>query len=128
RMVYERLGDEEKNDELIKTSLEFYKRFLEENPDDGRARIFHAQMLIFAGKLEEAKKETMIALELSPNDNVMLYNAVCVYSRINDKKLAVKTLKIITESGFEHYDWIKRDPDLDNIRNEPEYIDLMKDK
>ena len=128
RMVYERLGDEEKNDELIKTSLEFYKRFLEENPDDGRARIFHAQMLIFAGKLEEAKKETMIALELSPNDNVMLYNAVCVYSRINDKKLAVKTLKIITESGFEHYDWIKRDPDLDNIRNEPEYIELMKDK
>lgn len=55
----------------------------------------------------------------------MLYNAVCVYSRINDKKLAVKTLKIITESGFEHYDWIKRD--LDNIRNEPEYIELMKD-
>ncbi len=128
RMVYERLGDKEKNDELVKTSLEFYKHFLEQNPDDGRARIFFAQMLIIANKIDEAKKETTIALELSPNDNVMLYNAVCVYSRINEKKLAVQTLRNITESGFEHYDWIKKDPDLDNIRDEPEYIDLMKGK
>ena len=128
RLVYERLGDKEMNDKLVKTSLEFYKNFLEQNPDDGRARIFLAQMLIIEGKIDEAKKETTIALELSPNDNVMLYNAVCVYSRINEKKLAVQTLRNITESGFEHYDWIKKDPDLDNIRNEPDYIELMKDK
>jgi len=128
RMVYERLGDKEKNDELVRTSLEFYKRFIEQNPDDGRARIFFAQMLILSEKIDEAKKETTIALELSPNDNVMLYNAVCVYSRINEKKLAVQTLRNITESGFEHYDWIKKDPDLDNIRNEAGYIELMKDK
>ncbi len=128
RLVYERLGDKEMNDKLVKTSLEFYKNFLEQNPDDGRARIFLAQMLIIEGKIDEAKKETTIALELSPNDNVMLYNAVCVYSRINEKKLAVQTLRNITESGFEHYDWIKKDPDLDNIRNEPEYIELMKNK
>lgn len=128
RMIYERVGDKEENDKLVKASLDFYDRYLEQNPDDGRARIFHAQMLIFADRLDEAKKETSIALELSPNDNVMLYNAVCVYSRINEKKLAVQTLKLITESGFEHYDWIKRDPDLDNIRNEPEYVELMKDK
>ena len=69
-----------------------------------------------------------MALELSPNDNVMLYNAVCLYSRINENKLAVDTLRDIIASGFEHYDWIKRDPDLENIRNEPEYIELMKDK
>lgn len=128
RMVYERLGDKEMNDKLVKTSLEFYKHFIEQNPDDGRARIFFAQMLVLAEKIDEAKKETTIALELSPNDNVMLYNAVCVYSRINEKKLAVKTLRDITKSGFEHYDWIKKDPDLNNIRNDPEYIELMKDK
>jgi hypothetical protein len=31
-------------------------------------------------------------------------------------------------SGFEHYDWFKRDPDLENIREEPKYIELMKGK
>jgi TolB-like protein/Flp pilus assembly protein TadD len=128
RMVYEKLGDTDKLNEIIKTTLDFFQQYLEQNPDDGRARILYASVLLFVQKIEEAKKETNMALELSPNDNVMLYNAVCLYSRINENKLAVDTLRDIIASGFEHYDWIKRDPDLENIRNEPEYIELMKDK
>ncbi len=128
RMVYEKLGDKENLKNIVKSSLEFFPKFLEQNPDDGRARILYASMLLTEDKIEEAKKETSMALELSPNDNVMLYNAVCLYSRINEKKLAVETLKNIIATGFEHYDWIKRDPDLENIRNEPEYLELMKGK
>jgi len=128
RMVYEKLGDMQKHDEVVKSTTDFYHRYLEQNPDDGRARIFYAQLLIFLDKPEEAKKETAMSLELSPNDNVMQYNAACVYSRINENKLAVDTLRNIIASGFEHYDWIKRDPDLDNIRDELGYIELMKDK
>ncbi len=128
RMIYEKLGDKNKHDQLVETTLKFYTRYLEQNPDDGRARIFHGQLLVIAGNIEEAKKETSMALELSPHDNVMLYNAACVYSRINEKQLAVDTLRTIVASGFEHYDWIKRDPDLVNIRQEPEYVALMKGK
>jgi adenylate cyclase len=101
---------------------------LEQNPDDGRARIFYAQLLNLAGKNEDAKRETKMALELSPNDNVMLYNAACVYARMNERALAIDTLRNIIAMGFEHYDWIKRDPDLENIRQENDYIVLMKDK
>jgi serine/threonine protein kinase/Tfp pilus assembly protein PilF len=128
RMVYERLGDKKNHDDIMKTAYDFYQRYLEQNPDDGRARIFYATILISLGKLEEAKKETKMALELSPNDNVMMYNAVCKYAKIGDKALAIDTLKKIIASGFEHYAWIKRDPDLENIRNEHEYIELMKGK
>jgi len=128
RMVYEKLGDTERLNEIVKTTLTFFRQYLEQYPDDGRARILYASILVFVEKIEEAKKETNMALELSPNDNVMLYNAVCLYSRIKEKKLAVETLRNIISSGFEHYDWIKRDPDLENIRNEPGYLELMKDK
>jgi tetratricopeptide (TPR) repeat protein len=128
RMVYEKLGDKDNLNEIIKTTLDFFQQYLEQNPDDGRARILYASALLFVEKIEDAKKETAMALELSPNDNVMLYNAVCLYSRIDDKKRAIETLRTIIASGFEHYDWIKRDPDLDNLRTEPEYLELMKDK
>jgi serine/threonine protein kinase/Flp pilus assembly protein TadD len=128
RMVYERLDDKKNRDDIVETAYNFYQRYLEQNPDDGRARIFYATILISRGELEAAKNETKMALELSPNDNVMMYNAVCKYAKIGDKALAIETLKKIIASGFEHYAWIKRDPDLANIRNEPEYIELMKGK
>ncbi|MGA8265989.1 MAG: protein kinase, partial [Ignavibacteriaceae bacterium] len=109
RMVYEKLGDKNKHDSFVKTTTEFYERYLEQHPDDGRARIFYAQLLNLVGKTEDAKRETKMALELSPNDNVMLYNAACIYSRMNEKELAIDTIRNIIASGFEHYDWIRRD-------------------
>ncbi len=128
RMAYEHLGEIELHDKLIETTLKFFARYLEQNLDDARARIFYAQTLVIVGKIEEAKKETTSALELNPNDNVMSYNAACVYSRTNEKKLAIETLKNTIIAGFENYDWIKRDPDLENIKNEPEFLELIKGK
>ena len=108
-MVCERLNNIEEREKITKKALGFYPGYLEKNPDDSRARIFYAQLLVRNKKIEEAKKETTTALELSPNDVVMLYNAACVYSIINEKQLAIKTLENAVAGGFEHYDWIKRE-------------------
>ena len=128
RMVCERLNNIEEREKTTKKALQFYPGYLEKNPDDSRARIFYAQLLVRIGKIEEAKKETTTALELSPNDVVMLYNAACVYSITNEKQLAIKTLENAVAGGFEHYDWIKRDPDLENIWKEPDYLKLIEGK
>jgi hypothetical protein len=40
----------------------------------------------------------------------------------------VDTLKNAISAGFGEYEWIVRDPDLDSIRGEPEYAELMKKK
>jgi hypothetical protein len=37
-------------------------------------------------------------------------------------------LKDAVTNGYENYEWIKRDPDFESIRNEPGYIELMKGK
>jgi len=58
----------------------------------------------------------------------MLYNTACFYARIGEKRLAVDTLKNAISAGFGEYEWIVRDPDLDSIRGEPEYAELMKRK
>jgi hypothetical protein len=57
-----------------------------------------------------------------------MYNAACVYARLGEKRLAAKTLKDAVDAGQKDFEWIKRDSDLDAIRHEPEYIELMKDK
>jgi len=77
---------------------------------------------------EEAKVEAAKALELSPGDPLMLYNAACCYARMGENFLAVEALKNSMAAGLEDYEWIKRDPDFEAIRNDPGYIELMKDK
>ena len=75
---------------------------------------------------EQAKVEAKKAMQLSPDDPLMLYNAACVFSRLGETKLAIDSLRSAFKTGYEYADWIKRDSDLDPIRNDPEYIDLMK--
>ncbi len=128
RMIYDRLGDKEKRDQTVKILLEIFPRYLANNPDDARSHIHYALDLAIVNRLDEARAEAAKALALSPNDSLMMYNAACFYSLIGEKQTAIKVLKDSIKQGLEDYEWIKRDSDLDNIREEPEYIELMKDK
>jgi hypothetical protein len=58
----------------------------------------------------------------------MFYNAACCYARMNENKLAIDALRKSMAAGLEDIEWTKRDPDLVGLHNEPEYIELMKDK
>ena len=88
--------------------------------------MYHAIHLAQVGRREEAKVEGARALELNPGDSLMMYNAACLYSRLGDIKLAVSTLKDAIAAGQQDYEWIKRDTDLEAIREEPEYKELMR--
>jgi adenylate cyclase len=90
--------------------------------------MFHAITLAKIGKDQQARVEANKALELSPDDSIMMYNTACFYSRLGDKELALKMFKNSVNTGYENYEWLKHDPDLDNIRNEPGYIEIMKGK
>jgi len=128
RTCYERLGNKEEYNKILKTAVEFFPRYLSEHPDDARAHIIFANDLAQVGDLENAKLEGKKAFELSPNDSLMLYNVACLYSRLNDKDSSIEYLKKAISTGYSNYEWIKRDSDFDNIRNEPGYIVLMKGK
>lgn len=78
------------------------------------------------GKLEEAKEEEERALKLNPDDPLMVYNAACFYSLIGEKTLAINYLKDAIRLGFANYDWMKIDSDLNSIRNESEFIEMIR--
>jgi adenylate cyclase len=125
---YEAIGDSENASETNRALLEFFPVYLWDHPDDARAHIFFATRLALVGRIDEAREECQKALELSSNDALMLYNVSCLYSIIGETKKAIQTLKTATEGGYQFYDWIKRDSDLDNLREDPEFIELMKGK
>jgi serine/threonine protein kinase/tetratricopeptide (TPR) repeat protein len=128
QISYEKLGEKEKFDQTVETALKFYPPYLSQYPDDARGHMFHAVLLAQTGKINEAKEASAKALTLSPDDPNMMYNASCFYGRLGDVKLAIETLKKSLNLGYQHYEWIKRDTDLNGIRDEPAYIELMKGK
>ena len=55
----------------------------------------------------------------------MLYSIACLHSLLGDKKEAIDILKKCIQAGYQFYDWIRHDPDLDNLRDAPEFLELI---
>jgi len=128
QIAYGRLGEKEKYKEALHNGLKVYERYLTQHPDDARAHMYLATDLVQVGRIEEAKIEAKKALELSPGDPLMLYNAACFYAQLGEKRMAVDSLKNAIAIGYAEFEWLKRDTDLESIRNEPEFIELIKGK
>ena len=105
--------------------MELMPTYLLQNPDDARARIFYAFMLLDVGKRADAIRESNTAIDASPGDSVMLYNAACLYARLGETRRAVDTLRQAIHAGVKNFGWMKHDPDLDGLRGDPEFNELM---
>ncbi|MDO8549327.1 MAG: protein kinase [Ignavibacteria bacterium] len=127
-MYCERIGDIQKYNNVLQTVISIVPKYLIQHPEDTYRRMAYAVTLAKVGKTIEAKMEGEKALDLSPDDTIMMYYGACLYARLGEKKEAIRLLGDSIKSGYENYEWIKRDPDFNSIRNEPSYIELMKDK
>ena len=128
RMYYEGLGDTEKHMGVIRKLLEIYPQLLIKHPEDAYRHMAYAVTLAVAKRSEEAKIEGNKALELTSDDPIMMYYGACLYARLGEKKEAIRLISGSIKNGYENFEWIKRDPDFENIRNEPEFIELIKGK
>lgn len=128
QMVYETLHDKKNLQETVERAALFYPTYLLHHPDDSRAHQFYAFTLKRLGRLEEAKIEMQKGIEQNPNDPIIVYNAACFYALIDDKTAAIENLKKAIDNGFENYNYIKHDPDIKSLQNEPDFIALMKGK
>jgi adenylate cyclase len=104
--------------------LELLPNYLLQNPDDSRARILHAVALAEKGKKAQATEEGDKALELSPDDPLILYNCACLYARIGEAQRAIVALKQGIANGYVDFGWMRNDPDLATLRGNAEFIAL----
>ncbi len=125
-MYYERMNDEENYKKTLQKVVEIVPKYLNQHPEDAYRRMAYAVTLAKLERYQEAKTEGDNALELSFNDPIMMYYGACLYSRLNEPKRAAELLTDAVKNGYENFEWIKRDPDFDNIRNEPGYIKLIE--
>jgi len=123
-MTCERLGRQEEADLVRTKMLERMPNHLLQNPDDARAHVLYGIALAALGRRDEALRECSTALELSPGDCLMLYNCTCLYARLGEPQQAIDSLRKAIAAGDVNFAWLKQDPDLNSLRDNPEFIAL----
>lgn len=83
-------------------------------------------VLLREGSLKEAAFCFETASSLFPSHILPAYNAACAYSRMGKKAEAFKYLRRALDDGFKDAGLMRRDTDLDKIRNEPEFLEILR--
>jgi tetratricopeptide (TPR) repeat protein len=104
--------------------LAMLPNYLLQNPEDSRARMIHAILLAEKNDKDAALREGDRALEISPDDPLMLYNGACLYARLSEPQRAIEALRQGIANGYEDYGWMRNDPDLASLRDNPDFIGL----
>jgi TolB-like protein/Flp pilus assembly protein TadD len=128
KMTYQNLGRHDEANAALHKVAEILPNYLLQNPDDARAKLFHAMTLLELGRKDEAIAEGAAALELAPGDSLMLYNCACLYAQLGEKTRAIATLRDAIAAGVTNFPWMVRDPDLASLRDDPEFIEMSKDR
>jgi serine/threonine protein kinase len=115
------LGKHEVNKNILQRCCAALENHLAQVPEDARARILLGSNYAELGRVEDAMRETNLAITLRPDEASILYNAACMYCFLKKKSEALSVLSKAWQAGFKDASWARRDPDLAMLYGEPEF-------
>lgn len=115
------MGKKDEYRNLLLRRIGALENHLKQVPEDARARILLAADYAELDRVEDSLRELNLAITLRANEASILYNAACTYALLKKKPEALDTLRKAWEAGFKDSTWVRRDPDLALLRDEPEF-------
>ncbi|HKP95667.1 MAG TPA: tetratricopeptide repeat protein [Fibrobacteria bacterium] len=102
------------------------RRTLELNPRFAPAYILLGALLKKPGHLEESVVACKKALLLDPDCTAAYYDLACYYSLLAKREQALAAMEMALCKGFSDFEWVLRDPDLEGLRRNPEFLLLLQ--
>jgi non-specific serine/threonine protein kinase len=115
------LGKHEIRNNIQLRAVAAFENHLKQVPEDARARILVAGYYAEVGRVDDAMRETTMAMTLRANEASILYNAACVFCLLKRKLEALDALRKAYDAGFKDPNWARRDPDMAILLGEPEF-------
>jgi TolB-like protein/Flp pilus assembly protein TadD len=119
------LGRHDEAQAAYREALAVTERYMDLNPDDPRAASMRAVSLCRIGRAREGLSWAERALTIDPEDGSVLYNVACLFSLAGHTERALECLLDAEAVGFGNVNWLKKDPDLDKIREDPRFSELL---
>jgi non-specific serine/threonine protein kinase len=115
------LGKKEIRHNIQMRAMAAFENHLKQVPEDARARILVAGYYAEVGRVDDAMRETTMAMTLRANEASILYNAACVFCLLKKKLEALDALRKAYDAGFKDPNWARRDPDMALLLGDPEF-------
>jgi len=101
------------------------EKHLRWNPDDARAYHLGAGTLIVTGDVERARRWLQRAIDIDPDDPVVLYNVACNFATLGETDQALDYLGRAIEYGTVSSAWMRNDEDLASLRAHSRYAAML---
>jgi len=125
-IMFEYVGDENRERELMEAYIERAERALELHPNDARAMVLGAGVHLKLGDKKTGLEWLQRAQNARPDSSNVLYNAACFHSLSGDIETALDCLERAAELGARNKRMWQSDKDFENIRDHPRFKALLE--
>jgi len=109
----------------LRLEIQFLEKLLLRLPNDLEILRILAELYTAIRWYEKGLEADQRLSQLLPNDSLVWYNLGCSYALTNRLDEAFDALTKSVDLGYEDYDWMKSDPDLVNLHNDPRFESLL---
>jgi serine/threonine protein kinase/Flp pilus assembly protein TadD len=123
--IYDDLGRSAEAQASRRRGVQAAEEHLRSNERDARAWYMGANGLVAMGERDRGLEWARRALEIDPDEPMLLYNIACIYCLAGRKDEALDCLERAAVGGAAQREWLAHDSNLDSIRDEPRFQSLM---
>ena len=107
--------------------IEFFGRVLENCPDYVEVLRVMGNNMTLKKRFREGLELDRRLVQLRPRDPLAHYNLACSYALMQRKEAALTALETSVNLGYRDFRYMRQDRDLDPIRNEPRFRQLLRE-
>lgn len=78
------------------------------------------------GRIADGLKMDRKLVRLDPENPTAHYNLACSLALCRKRPDALRSLRKALALGYDDLDWMQQDPDLDILKNDPEFLQLLR--
>jgi tetratricopeptide (TPR) repeat protein len=115
-----------KSEELLDFEIAFYEKLLRAYPDFVDALIPLGNAYTRRGLHSKGLEVDLRLTTLRAHDPLTWYNLACSYSLLKRLEESLTALRRSIELGYTDFAYVQKDPDLANVRQSPQYRQLLE--
>jgi tetratricopeptide (TPR) repeat protein len=126
-MSIAQFGDDKKLHKAAEEAIPIFQHHLRLNPDDNTAKVELANILDYAGRIDEAIASADTLSLIPELDGFSLYNLSCIYARCSAPDKAITNIRRAADAGYRNIELIKNDSDLTSLRKREDFQIVVKE-